>query len=122
MAVAWQCPDGLTFDSVSRYAGCNISIGFAQFIGWSFVFLWPPTALLIVFTAAKLRQCERNSSAARAKALGLQGIGMLMVGPMYCSAAWDPHTPASSDRALSLAALLALYHLWLEYTSFFVTL
>jgi hypothetical protein len=32
------------------------------------------------------------------------GIGMLMVGPTYCSAAWDPHTPASSDRALSLTA------------------
>jgi hypothetical protein len=37
MAVAWQCPDGLTFDSVSRYAGCNVSIGFAQIIGWSYV-------------------------------------------------------------------------------------
>jgi hypothetical protein len=51
------------------------------------------------------------------------GIGMLMVGPAYCSAAWDPHTPASSDRALSLAAglgmLIFCIGAW-QYTCYFL--
>jgi hypothetical protein len=99
---AWQCPDGLTVDPWSRFSGCTIGTDLARFIGWCTLILFPAMSLFLLFPAAKLHLHDPASSPARVQGFFGLGIGILMMAPSLGYAAIDPHTPASSDLALSL--------------------
>jgi hypothetical protein len=103
MTNAWQCPAGLTVDPWSRFSGCNISIDLARFFGWWLLILLPADCLLGVFTVAKLHLHDSASSPARVQGLLGMWIGLMCIVPFVSYAAIDPHTPGSSDRALSLS-------------------
>jgi hypothetical protein len=103
MRVAWQCPAGLTVDPFSRFSGCIIGIDLARFLGWCNLILCPVAGLLTLYTAAKLHLHDSASSPARVQGLLGTGIGALLMAPFLGFAAIDPHTPGSSDLAISFA-------------------
>jgi hypothetical protein len=115
-ASAWQCPAGLTVDSLSRFSGCTIGIDLAQFLGWYILTLFNASALLWLFAAIKLHLHDPTSSPARVQGLAGAGIGMIVCTSFMGFPAVDPHTPASSDGALSFAHglgfLLLAFSLW----------
>jgi hypothetical protein len=100
---AWQCPTGLTVDPFSRYSGCTVGIELAQFLGWWFLLLTPPYFSLCLFAAVKLHLHDPTSSPTRVHAIVLQSIAMAMCYPVLSSAAWDPHTPATSEHTTALS-------------------
>jgi hypothetical protein len=59
--------------------------------------------LLFLFTVAKLHLHDSASSPARVQGLLGLGIGCLLIAPFLGYAAIDPHTPGSSDLAISVA-------------------
>jgi hypothetical protein len=113
-ASAWQCPTGLTVDPFSRYSGCTVGIELAQFVGWWNLLLWPLSSLGFLFTAVKVHLHDPTALLIRIqtsyvfRGFILLSIGSAMTCPLIGSAAWDPHTPATSDRAIALCGGIGL--------------
>jgi hypothetical protein len=108
-ASAWQCPTSPTVDPFTRYSGCTVGIELAQFFGWWNLFLWALVSLGFLFAAVKLHLHDQTSSLNRmcisdvVHAFALISIGSAMLCPVVSSAAWDPHTPVTSDLAIALS-------------------
>jgi hypothetical protein len=120
-ASAWQCPAGLTVDSLSRFSGCTIGIDLARVISWYMLTLSNASCLLLLFTAIKLHLHDPTSSPVRVQSFAGLGIGFVATSFFMGFSAVDPHTPASSDVALSFAhglgALLAIFSIWKYFLS-----
>ena len=103
-AAAWQCPAGLTAGPWSRFSGCIIGIDLARFLGWwNLIGLTTAAGMSGIFVAAKLHLHDSASSPARVQGFIALAISWLLTVPCVGYAATDPHTPGSSDLALSFS-------------------
>jgi hypothetical protein len=99
----WECPDGLMVDQWSRYSGCNVGAGLSKALAWYYLLVIPPLALLYLYVALALYRHDPISAPSRIQGMAYTAVGVVLSLPMMINAAVDPHTPASSKRAVSLA-------------------
>jgi hypothetical protein len=103
MSNAWDCPEGLVVDGISRFSGCNVGIGFAQALGWYYLVVLPPLAPLFLYTAAKIHRHAPNSSPSRLHGMAYFGLSVTLLSPFCSYPAFNPRKPVTSDLALSLS-------------------